>query len=177
MQRGFTLIELIIVIVILGILAVTALPRMVDLSDDANLATTKAFVGAFKSSVSLVRTTYLVRGTNPVIVKGGSVPIDSVSEWPTGSGSGTQFCVNLWNSLLDQDEAVNGVANPNAALSEGWNAFGTTSFCAYGKQFGDRTFSGGDLPHFVYYIRDVGSFSFGGQTYGGSAGEIQKINL
>ena len=38
-QRGFTLIELIIVIVILGILAVTAAPRFIDLQSDAKAAT------------------------------------------------------------------------------------------------------------------------------------------
>lgn len=176
-QRGFTLIELIIVIVILGILSVVAFPKFLDLSDDANLKTTKAVSAVFKSSVSLVRSTYLLRDTNPVVVRGSTVPIDSVSEWPTGSGSGSQFCVNLWNSLLEQAEGVTGQTNPTTTLAAGWNSFGNANFCIYGKQFGDRSFSDGDLPHFAYYIRDVGSFSYGGQTYGGSAGEITEHNL
>ncbi|WP_412972615.1 Tfp pilus assembly protein FimT/FimU [Glaciecola sp. MF2-115] len=176
-QRGFTLIELIVVIVILGILTVIAVPKFIDLSDDANLKTTKAVAGAFKSSVSLVRSTYLLRETNPVVVRGSTVPIDSVSEWPTGSGSGSQFCVNLWNSLLEQSESVTGQTNPSATLASGWNSLGNANFCVFGKQFGDRTFADGDLPHFAYYIRDVSSFSYGGQTYGGSAGEITEHNL
>ncbi|GAC15990.1 prepilin-type N-terminal cleavage/methylation domain-containing protein [Aliiglaciecola lipolytica] len=175
-QRGFTLIELIIVIVILGILAVTALPRFVNLSDDAHLATTKAEAAAFKSAIDLVRSTYLIRDTNPVVVAGATVAIDTTSEWPTGTGSGSQLCINLWESLLQNAEPVVAMSNVNS-LAAGWNAFGTADLCAYGKKFGDRTFANGDLPHFVYYIHDVSAFAIGSQTYAGSAGEVQKVNF
>ena len=49
-QRGFTLIELVMVIVILGVLAAVAIPKFVDLKTDAYLASAKGFAGALGSA-------------------------------------------------------------------------------------------------------------------------------
>lgn len=53
-NNGFTLIELIAVIVILGILCATALPKFQDISRDSKIANLQALDGAVKSAVSLV---------------------------------------------------------------------------------------------------------------------------
>ena len=63
-QQGFTLIELIVVIVILGILAATALPRFVNLQGSAAQAATDGVAGALASAASINYAGRLVSTTN-----------------------------------------------------------------------------------------------------------------
>ncbi|MDP2153412.1 MAG: prepilin-type N-terminal cleavage/methylation domain-containing protein [Methylotenera sp.] len=54
MQRGFTLIELVVVIVILGILASSALPKFINLGREARVAAIQSLAGSVRSSMHLV---------------------------------------------------------------------------------------------------------------------------
>tara|TARA_R110000764_G_scaffold69924_7_gene144575 strand:- start:687 stop:1220 length:534 start_codon:yes stop_codon:yes gene_type:complete len=85
-QTGFTLIELIIVIVILGTLAVTAAPKFLDLSGDANAAVLKSVGGAMQSAGKLVYAKAAIQGLNNSELGAVDLNGDGVSDIETRYG-------------------------------------------------------------------------------------------
>ncbi len=101
--KGFTMIELVMVIVIIGILAAAALPRFANLSGQAQIAANQGIAGALRSSVGIAHTAWIAAGASTSIA---TVTLDNTavavntSGWPSLATSDASGCATLIAGLL-----------------------------------------------------------------------------
>ncbi|AXT71951.1 type II secretion system protein [Vibrio sp. dhg] len=107
-QGGFTLIELVVVIVILGILAVTAAPRFLNLQSDARASSLQGLKGAIEGAAGITYGKAAIDGIEKT-APGATVLVDDIL---VGFG----YPVAATNGL---DNAVNGLSADWALVNEG----------------------------------------------------------
>jgi MSHA pilin protein MshA len=116
-QSGFTLIELIMVIVILGILAAFALPKFADLSGDARLSAMQGALGAVKSASAISHSYALAKNSAGTITLEGA-NITMVNKYPAPTALGIVVAAQLSSNdytLTAGTDTIDVEANGKAA--------------------------------------------------------------
>ncbi|MDR9826747.1 prepilin-type N-terminal cleavage/methylation domain-containing protein, partial [Vibrio sp. FNV 38] len=159
---GFTLVELVIVIVVLGLLAVAALPRFLDVTEEAKKASIEGVAGGYATAVLSARAQWEAEA-RPNLDSDNYVNYDGTEFWLTratnDNGNDTGFrngypfalktddtapnqgttntrCVELMENLLQSAPKVGTVAQADADSSYKYSANATANNCVYVQREG-----------------------------------------
>jgi MSHA pilin protein MshB len=153
-SAGFTLIELVIVVVILGFLAVTAIPKFLDLTEQAKQANIEGMAGGFATGISLARAQWEAEGrpkansVNRVDYDGSALylttppdpnnnnirpgyPTGLDENNPDGTGMTTTDCIDVWQGILAQPPTITATPADLTDDSINYYVIVTGNLCAY----------------------------------------------
>ena len=103
-QHGFTIIELVVVIALLGLLAAVAVPRFADLSTNARAASFDGISGGFTSAIGIAHSMWLASGGTGTVIsmEGGQTVAMNTNGWPTldAANAGQDTGAELYSVIM-----------------------------------------------------------------------------
>src|SRR5574344_165544 len=129
-NKGFTLIELVVVIVILGILSAVAAPKFMDLQQHARISAIQGLNGAIKSAVNMTFAKAIVQGTYSTELYAGS----GVKACPVDNASSTVICTVFGNPSAQKNGIIKALQNEDSfqiLTSAGGSCDNSKEWCYY----------------------------------------------
>ena len=136
-QKGFTIIELVVVILLLGILTATALPRFMDVTDEAHAAVVDGLVGGLATGSAMFRAQWYAEGQPNTVVEFANMKALRSTGYPLGIVTGNSVmatsddCKEIYENLLQPGRPSIGVKAAAAAALSTIVTAATTDVVAY----------------------------------------------